>query len=137
MSMQENDNAQWLRKYAAHLLRSAEKQEKAEIKHEFQTRANRLFKIANALEQSVQKFDPFSGTGSGSREVNKMTAPDTPVNLKLITGEQIGGEIGLSSRYDITFRTVDGRMLVVPKHSVLFYEMLDYGPDGLAADEEE
>lgn len=128
MTMQESDHAQWLRKYATHVLRHADTLEDEARRLGTKKQADRMFKIANALEVAMNGHDPFNGSGSGSRAMAQMTKPGTLVNITFLTGEQIAGQLGLTGRFDMAFHTNDGRTLVIPKHSILFYDHLGYEP---------
>jgi sRNA-binding regulator protein Hfq len=55
--------------------------------------------------------------------------PGTQVRVQLMTGQELVGEMRAMGRYDFALKT-ERAELVVPKHAVVWWELLATGDDG-------
>lgn len=124
-----DDLITWLRKQAHAAQNVAEKAGDEKPGELMRKRAGNLFAAADMLEAARAGLDPGAGAGPGTRAVGAALAPGTRVRLTLACNPPpligLKGVMRGMSRYEFFFDTDEGRQLIVAKHAVLYWELLE------------
>jgi sRNA-binding regulator protein Hfq len=120
------DHVKWLRLQASRFELAAEgEQDEKKGKGKVEM-ARKLRNAANALELALAGVDP--GAMGGHAGILKRLRPGAPVRVQLMTGQELVGEMRAMGRYDFALKT-ERAELVVPKHAVVWWELLATGDD--------
>lgn len=122
--MAENEHEAWLRKQGHALRQAAEAELDAKKKAAFEKKASRMFAVADAFAMALAGAD-LEAMG-GHKGLQKRLRPGVRVVAHLMCGGgALKGEIRAMGRYDFALRVPGGVEVVVPKHAVLYWELLD------------
>lgn len=122
--MAENEHVTWLRGQGQALRKAGEGEEDAKKRAAFEKKAARMFAVADALALAIEGTD--LGAMGGHQGLLKRLRPGVRVVAHLMCGGgALKGEIRAMGRYDFALRVPGGVEVVVPKHAVLYWELLD------------
>lgn len=122
MSKRIGDHVGWLTDQGHAVRQSAEKVKDEKYRAKLENMAARLFEVADALEMLQAGIEPDAL--GGHRGLQKRFARAQEVHVLLMSGGSLAGVITALGRYDFALRLPDGRELVVPKHAVMYWELL-------------
>lgn len=121
----------WMRSFAGKLAKEERTQKTAQ----------RIFDAAEALELANVGLSHDAAAEVGSRRIARLLSPGTRVRMHLVSERKQLVEIVAVSRYEVVARIVTagsrayGSVVIIPKHAVLFYELLDGVEDGNGKEE--
>lgn len=92
--------------------------------------SRRIFEAAEALELANVGLSREDAAEVGSRRIARLLAPGVRVVLHFVSERKLLVEIIAVGRYEVVARVLTesqryGQRVIVPKHAVLFYELLE------------
>ena len=121
--MSETDHVQWMRRQAGLWRKAAEEGAEPKQAQKLAKLADRLFAAAGSMEAALAGVN--ADVMAGNRAVAMALSPGKSVRVVLMQGAELRGQMGTIGRYDFLLTTDDGRRLVVPKHAVLYWELVE------------
>lgn len=119
----KDDHVGWLRKRGAAVRQSAEKATDEKQRMRLEETSARLFGAADALELAQAGLN--AEATSGFRAAAWMLRRGTRVEVRLVNGAAWTGVMGPIGKYDFVLVRDDGREMLVAKHGVLYWELMD------------
>lgn len=118
-------HVEWLRELANGFRRQAGNEDNEKKAQRVRNMAVGLDDAAAAMEALLTGGD--TDAMGGHRGLLKRLRPGTPVRTVLMHGAVAVGEIRAMGRYDFALLRDDGRELVIPKHAVIYWEVMGNG----------